>query len=148
MVRPSTIIKWANTRLAWLGPIPMMLNVRTEPGGLDAPGLSPRAPRNAPVQAAAFELQQGDGHGGAPVEVVLVFAPAITIINMVKVAGVAGVALEADAPGVPGARGVRASSLVLEILDSLLPAAWFRKAARWCPGQIEYLHREAVELHA
>ena len=63
---------------------------------------------NAPGQAAAFELQPGDGHGGtggrgagldggALVEVVSVFAPAITIINMVTVAGVAG---DLGVPGV------------------------------------------------
>jgi hypothetical protein len=63
-------------------------------------------------------------------------------------ARVAGVALEADDPGVPGTPGVGAKSLVLETLDSLLPAASFRKAARWCSRQIEYLHREAFELHA
>jgi hypothetical protein len=57
--------------------------------------------------------------------------------NRVTVAGVAGVALEADDLGAPGARGVRASSLVLELMDSLLLSA----ARRWSSLSSRYVER-------
>jgi hypothetical protein len=88
---------------------PLMPNVRTEPGGLDAVGYHHGSQEDAPRQAAAFELQPPAVvmHTVVPVamvlvlmvvalvEVALVFAPAIIIDNMVTVAGVADVALEA-----------------------------------------------------
>jgi hypothetical protein len=117
------VVVMSNTTICGQGQTTMMPNVRAEPGGLAAVGHHPGSQEDAPGQAAAFELQQ-------PAQVM------------------GTVVLDGFPPSSFRRHLCQHHHWFWRFWIPFSPAASFRKAARWCPGQIEYLHREAVELHA